>query len=442
MKKIILLLLVIILKTPLFSQNMNGFVENNYSGVAGNRFNPANVADNKLKLDFSILSVNINAIGENINYNFSDNKISYGENDKINTNLTLDFDIGLMVSFGKFGVGFSARPKSFLMGSDVDPNVIDYLSDAQNSSDNFTLNNDNTNILANVWNEYAFNFGMVVMDKGVHFIKAGAEVKLMQGIGGLTFKANNLNLMFDNNNDITNIQGASGGASILYSNGINADSFELPTFNTLGKFSFGYNFGAVYEWRPDAESENDEKQNDYKIKVGVSILDIGKLKYTSGMHSTSFTLPVSNFDTSDIAGDGDLDIEELYNLVYVDGSEYFEDVDVDKEMEISLPTKFNLHIDYNIYGNWYVAFVNSISLKKRNELFSLSEYSYFSVNPRYESKFLGFGLPISYRSVDGFHYGANLSLGVFYIGTSDMGAFVDLEKVDGGNLYLGFRIPV
>lgn len=442
MKRIILLLLIIFLKAPLFSQNMNGFVENNYSGVAGNRFNPANVADNKLKFDFSILSANINAIGENISYNFSESDISYGKNGKINTNLALDFNIGLMVSFGKFGVGFSARPKVFLMGSEVDPNVIDYLREEEGSSDNFTLKDDNTNILANAWNEYAFNFGMVVMDSDVHFIKIGTELKLMQGFGGLTFKANNLNLVFDDGNDVENIQGASGGASVLYSNGINAGGLEVPTFETIGKFSLGYSFGAVYEWRPNTNSVDDEKSSDYKIKVGLSLLDIGKLKYTSGMHSTSFNLPVSNFDTSDIEGDGNLNIEELYNLVYVDGSEYFEDIDVEEEMEITLPTKLNVHVDYNIYGNWYVALVNSISLKKRNELFSLSEYSYFSVNPRYESKFLGFGIPISYRSIDGFHYGANISLGVFYIGSSDIGAFVDLEKIDGGNLYLGFRIPV
>ena len=440
MKKIRLLQLLIILTIPMFSQNMNGFVENNYSGVVGNRFNPANIADNKLHLDISVLSTNINVAGDNISYNLDKSEMSYGDNGKINANLALDFDIGLMVSFGKFGLGFSARPKTFITGTEVDPNLVRYLVGDENASDNFTLKNDETNILANAWNEYAFNFGMVVMDKGDHFIKAGAEIKLMQGLGGVTFKAHNLNLEYDDNNDITNIEGANGGASILYSSNLEAGGMELPTFKNVGKFSLGYSFGAVYEWRPDSGSEKED--NGYKVKVGLSILDIGKLKYTSAMYSTSFTFPEANFDTSDLEGDGDLEMEELYNSVYDGSNKYFEGVEVEEKMEITLPTKLNLYVDYNISGNWYVALINSISLKNSNKTFSLSEYSYFSVNPRYETKYLGFGMPISYRSIDGFHYGASASLGFFYIGTSDIGAFVNTDNIDSGNLYLGFRIPI
>src|SRR5690606_7865734 len=80
--------------------------------------------------------------------------------------------------------------------------------------------------------------------------------------------------------------------------------------NTLGggipKFAalpgFGLDLGAVYEWRPnyaDYQVNMDgrknvwkREKNKYKLKIGLSVLDIGSIKFPKGKLSSDFTIDI------------------------------------------------------------------------------------------------------------------------------------------------------
>ena len=47
-------LLFIICSTPIFSQEFSGINQSNYSGALGVDFNPANIADNRMKVDLFV----------------------------------------------------------------------------------------------------------------------------------------------------------------------------------------------------------------------------------------------------------------------------------------------------------------------------------------------------------------------------------------------------
>ena len=52
------------------AQEMNGFRTDNYNGVNGAFFNPANLANNQYKLDVSLFSINVFAGNKNVDFSY------------------------------------------------------------------------------------------------------------------------------------------------------------------------------------------------------------------------------------------------------------------------------------------------------------------------------------------------------------------------------------
>ena len=445
----------------MFSQSYLGYSESNYSGLIGNRLNPSNVADNRLKFDFTIIGANfnivnnyyyfdVNSISTTPPYISEDIKLSHSDLDSdehINMNLQTNIDIGLMFSINEnIGIGIYVRPRILMSGNDLSSDFVEELQN-MSSTDSYTtssLSNQDMSLTSMVWNEYTFNYGQVVINKEQHFLKLGVDLKLLQGIGTSYTKVDNLSYDF-NSESIDEYTNASGEIEMAYSDGFNADDILSNGGNR--PFGFGFSFGAVYEWRPKwnehqyatEESDNNWRRdhNKYKLKLGIAVLDVGSLDYNLSQYSTKFKIINPSFSAGDIPLE---DLEGLHDFANDPNNGIVEAEDIPSTRKVSLPTKINLSADYNIFKGFYVSALSSISVVSSTNYLSVSDYTYYALVPRFESRFFDVSVPFNYNDITGFNYGLSLRTGGFFIGTSDLSSIIKRDKILGANVYFGIRI--
>src|SRR5690606_36037777 len=131
----------------------------------------------------------------------------------------------------------------------------------------------NMRVSMNGWAEIGASVAREVLAVGPHHLKAGITLKYLAGAGNGTINIDKLHATLDvdqvkEDAYLTDAKGAIG---------MNFAGFSVSDFdvNDLTKFTgrgFGIDLGAVYEYRPGAD------QN-YKYRVGLSLLDAGKIKY-------------------------------------------------------------------------------------------------------------------------------------------------------------------
>src|SRR5436190_5981266 len=175
-------------------------------------------------------------------------------------------------------------------------------------------NHESKNMTVNTmaWLEYGITYAHVFKNDNEHFFKAGITPKLLQGIGSAYMNIKNFRFRFDNNFNSPKIDSlqllAVINTEVSYAH---SDNFEIasgkgndkyrnpevntPTLNEMLSSpklyypGWGLDIGAVYEWRPkymnykfDMDGETGlwrKDKNKYKLKVGLSVLDIGSIKY-------------------------------------------------------------------------------------------------------------------------------------------------------------------
>ncbi|MCK5907548.1 MAG: hypothetical protein KAG37_08145, partial [Flavobacteriales bacterium] len=405
MKKL-LLLLAITLTHNLYSQSYLGYSESNYSGLIGNRLNPSNVADNRIKFDLTIIGANFNIANNYYYFDIGsisakppfisdDSELSHvdlEDGETINMNLQTNLDIGLMFSINEnIGIGIYIRPRILMSGDGLTGDFIDEIQSLSTLSDFSTssISNQDMNLTSMVWNEYTFNYGHVVINNEQHFLKLGVDLKLLHGLGIYYTKVDDLSYNYDSALDVE-FSNASGDIEVAYSDGFNSD--DILSNEGSQPFGFGFSFGAVYEWRPnwqdyqyateDSDSNWRRDKSKYKLKIGFAVTDIGSLDYDLGEYSSKFSIINPSFGSDDLPSEG---LEELHDFVHDPNNGIFKAEHLPSTRKVSLPTKVNISADYNIIKGFYVSALSSISVISSTNYLSLSDYTYYALIPRYES---------------------------------------------------------
>ena len=252
----------------------------------------------------------------------------------------------------------------------------------------YSLNEELINVNHMTWTEYAFKYAQVIKEEGQHFVKAGANLKYLAGYAAAYLYSNNFEYeLLDN--DFS--QYLSGDFGYGYSQSIddaandNLDMggiFGLPKASAKG---FGADLGVVYEWRPeykdykyDMDGEMNlwaRDQNKYKLKVGLSLTDIGGIKFKKGGISRDFTVNTSNlFDLNTFDGaDGllgfDQKIDSLITQSQNAGNTEWTagERDTASTFYMRTPMAFSFQVDYHIWKWFYVnttGIFNIISKKR------------------------------------------------------------------------------
>ncbi len=290
-----------------------------------------------------------------------------------------------------------------------------------------------------LWSEIGFTYAGVFFDDGHHKIKAGGTLRYLTGIAYVGVKGRNMDVKFTTGNDTfysanTDIEYAS---NILNTRSSQGDDIAKSLFSLLYRGKFGHGFGGdlgvVYEYTPLGRKPKDG----YAARFSASVCDMGVITYSSGINANERFSGAGK-----VTGVGILDNVKNFDDLRKYAVKRGFNADI-RQMtsKVYMPVHMILAGDYNIHKHYYANLTLLLNLADR-ERFGNSYYNQFTITPRYETKAITVGMPITYSTLSNrFKAGIGLLSGGVYIGSDDMLSM--LFKTEYGlNLYAGLNVPI
>ena len=477
MKRILLLVFSALYLVGAQAQDLLGISSSNFGGLSSVYINPANLADNRLKFEIQLGGTGFglanNFMGFKPSYlvrdggltssvyplldptpptedfttaNFQDNRRAF-----VNNNIYLP---SLLVSINeKNSISLSARARTYLNVDGVGAELFQFGYNSLNypSLYNTRITNEKLSIQTMTWMEYALGYGRVLIDQEKHFLKAGVTLKALQGLQSAYLFIDNLDYAVNSDSTVSLYN-----ADVQYGHSTNFEANQdNANYRVVSNLGLGFDFGVIYEWRPDyAKHKHDmdgetnvwkRNENKYKLKVGVSMTDLGGVKFSKGGQSGDFTANTSNWDISKLDF-GTTPIAALDDTL----TARFGGTNAGANYKMNLPTAFSTQIDYHIWRDLYINQTNVIAFGFNSNPNKIHDFTTISVTPRWDHRIAGVSIPISYNSLMGTRTGLALRLGPVTFGTSSMypyraflrGDGFGTKDITGLDAYVLVRIPI
>lgn len=464
-------LVLLFLSIQVFSQDFLGFNQSNYAGVTGLYMQPASIVDSRMKFDMTLVGFNAGIYNnyvalkrsalkkENGTYpafqdtNFQQNYIHIRDNNKDKALFFNNRIAGpsFMVSINHknaFAISTSLRNYVNIDGVSRQLATLAYNEFNYPSLWVTNLENKNLSIQEMTWAEYGLTYAHVFKEDGEHYLKAGATVKLLQGVQSAYMFVSDLKYNFKTDTTLSIFE-----SDVKYGHSSNFD-FSNVGFGTGGAAVFdfsqsypgvGFDFGAVYEWRPDYEKYKynmdgetglwRKDQNKYKLKISLAVTDLGSIKFKKGSVTNDFHANVGFWNLKPISPKT---VGELDDTL----KQRFPQISNKPTYRMNLPTAINLQVDYHIWKDVYVNFTPYIAFKFKKNDTKVHDYSSLILTPRWDHKWFGVFIPVQYNFLDGFRSGLALRLGPLVVGTSNIAPLIGQKNIYGADVYTMLKIPV
>jgi len=448
MKKIVLSFLLVLASFSMNSQSYVGFLTDNYSGVHGVISNPGSIVDSRYRADINLFGISafagndlygVNAFDSlNEEYDFETEAI---ETLRDTNNFVANLDI-LGPSFmfninATNSVALFSRFRTFVNVNRIDGSTLELLDEDLDDINNIIVDEDDFNLAASSWVELGVSYARVLYNKEEHFLKGGLSLKYLQGAYSAYAYGSDLVLEVSENANDSSITDVTAEGQVTYANSIGAEDLDdvedLDIFSGDGVSGSGYgvDLGFVYEWRPDYKNDTYalKNVNKYKLKLGVSITDIGNINYEGGLEE-SYELNLNSTDISDFE-----DLDDFSNSSYAT-------LTSNEEYKISLPTALHINADYNINNNFYINLNSDVSLVSKTKGATSRITNMVSLTPRFERKWFSFYVPVSFVQYSGIQAGAGLRLGPLYVGSGSIITNLVSDNSKAADVYAGIKIPI
>jgi len=425
-------LLFIFWLNAMFAQSYIGHAVDNYSGVHGVVFNPANVVGSAFKADINIASGSGFFGSDYVDLGIAD--ILSEEFDFENDMVTNPTDrnnffgnveiVGPSFMFNlnkKSSIGLISRARAFYQINNISGNLFENLIDDFDTNEDFSFNSSNLRTNVHSWGEIGLAYGRILVSKQKHMLKAGVTLKYLLGAGSAFASTDNFQGQFFANTETLETQG-----SVSYST---TSDFE-GNFDTGDITSgFGLDLGMVYEYHPDRMDDNTRYfQDPYKLKVAVSVTDIGSINYENTEFTTynlNSVADVSNID----------DIQEFLDENYPSTSE-------ERTATIQLPTALHFLVDYRVSKKFLVSAQANLAMSSQADQFANRIINTLVLAPRLETKLFSLYAPISFREYGDTSFGAGLRFGPLSIGSGSVFSNLLSDNSRTTDLFVGLKIPV
>lgn len=291
------------------------------------------------------------------------------------------------------------------------------------------------NLRANglAWGEMGISYGRILKAQGDILWQGGITAKRLFGVAGVGLRLDDWTYVVS---DSTNLE-----TSIFRGEyGFNDPTAGNSIINGKG---WGFDLGITYKVRKSNSEgyvpHDPCTDGDYRYKIGVSLLDIGRIKFTGPFYRNVFDQSEGAQwegyagSKADDAADLDSLFNSNFNLVQQNGDE--------KKFNMKLPTAFSAQVDYNFGHNIYVMGIATIGLPRKNSL-GIQRASYVGVVPRFEIKRLEFSVPLSLYEWKKPQMGLALRANSIIIGSDNLGAMLLKKDVYGADIYFNFKYTI
>ncbi len=253
-----------------------------------------------------------------------------------------------------------------------------------------SLKNQNFSATGLAWADFGATYSRVLFDQGPHMIKAGVTGKFIFGIAGVFISSKNIDYKFRNYDTLDiNHSDISYGHSTVISNNSTQNLFQ-NIMNGKSPVSFAADLGIVYEWRPNKDKykyTSDCKEwylqsvNKYKLAIGFSVIDIGRVKFARPGDVSSYSADIQGWD---IKHSGITSVAS-FDSVLASKPANFKATE-SGTFKIWLPTRFNIFVDYEIWKGLGANLSATISPVFASEANQVHYPTSVSLTPRYDWK--------------------------------------------------------
>ncbi len=296
----------------------------------------------------------------------------------------------------------------------------------------------------NAWMELYGSYGLTLWDREANKLSGGITLKILRGMSGAFAKVKDIGVVSESQNDNQIYKIVAGSARYGYSANYGTfDSFQASDLFAGSKTSFAIDLGVEYLIKTQAVTSvyDETDENDYEWKIGFSLLDLGFNKYTYGTESraaaslkddvSSFVLQEKFSEITDVSSFND----SLATIVNQSEA-------LTGNFKVKNPVRAVINIDRYVSGNFYVngeLSVNLVSGTNDNNI-AVKETKLITITPRWETRKLGFYLPVQFTRHGNFWIGGALKAGPLLFGTHNLINAFAKNKYPSGGAYLALII--
>ncbi|WP_114308857.1 DUF5723 family protein [Winogradskyella arenosi] len=419
-----------------FGQSYVGYAVDNYSGIHGVIYNPANVVGMPLRTDINLTSASVFGGSDYFGINLSDIISSDGgfdfeeDAEKFPTN-TNNFFFNIDVvgpSFmlnltKKSSIGVISRLRGNLNINDINGELYEAVVDDFDVDEDFSFNSEHLNGTIHAWGEIGVAYGRILVDKPQHFLKGGVTLKYLMGAGSLFLSSPGLQGEYTASSETLVTQG-----QLNYGTSEGFDNDDVNFSNITS--GVGLDLGFTYQWYDNASVDSLPKyKQPYKLKVGVSVTDIGSISYDDAK--------ISRYDLN--ASVSTANYEEDVESFLEDN---YDNIDINETATLQLPTALHLLVDYRLSKKWFVSAQADLSMTKKDSELSSSVINTATVAPRLETKWFSFYAPLSFRQYGDVSFGGGFRLGPLTVGSGSVFTNLLSESSKTTDVYVGLKIPI
>lgn len=440
---LIFFLLVVCWSYNSVAQEFIGLRTDNYSGSNGMLLNPAAPIAGKLPWDINLFAVGVN---EDNNYlKISDPLLKYvTTSDSIidvdfynpkklygHGNVLLQLPSGF-VKFKDYAVGtfFTMRTAGYVL-STKDTLAVSRVLDVPIDS---TLYLPQFNAAAIIWGEAGVNGEITLESNSLYALHLGVNLKYLAGFEGVGFRNNESFTYFK---DTVNTTTPYFDADFDYTKNLGSNLLYDPANYALNGSGFGIDVGAYFELHKKSKF-NFSKNLDYTWRFGASLVDVGAIKFKSNAGSYHLLqedqLVVANLVLDSI---GDIDeFNRTGSRTIYDNSDASKDA---SEFSMFLPAALILTVDKPLPNDFYV---HAMIVRRlpNFETNLIARSNLFALTPRYESRKLGFALPMSIYEDKEFRIGASARILFLTVGSDNLRTWFNEKDYASIDFYVGIKV--
>lgn len=443
MKKTILLIFWLLgASVFLQAQSYLGFNSDNYSGVNAITINPANITDSPYKLDINLAGLSAFGSNDYFGVNLFDTFKDGYSFDLESTKSPRDDNRGagnidvLGPSFmfnlnAKSTLAIFTRGRLFINANDIDGATMASIDD--DTTKDYNINEEAFNGVGHAWAEFGVAYARTILNNERNKLKGGFSIKYLKGLGSAYAFGENVTFTYDY--DGTDLGGGETTGSISSSGTLNIARFEEfdgdgYDYKSPGNSSgFGFDFGVTYDWNPNSFS--DEGVNDYKLRIGISVTDIGFINYKNGIRE------VYNINSTNVSEEDYRNAESIGDFL----NNFYTRGEAGTGYKIDLPSALHVNLDLNLNSKLFLNLNTDLSLMSKSRVTANRIINTVSLTPRYQSKWFSFYLPFSVVERNGLRLGAGLRAGPLYVGSGSVISAFASDDNQQADVYAGLKIP-
>lgn len=478
--------------SPTYAQQWLGISGSNYAGTNSVYNNPANVADSRYKLYVNIGGNDLffanNYVGWNAPYsalqlltNTATQEYRNSKNVIIFKNAYYDINkggepfhanllddlrgpSGMFTINDKRSIGLLTRGRTIINFNGIAAPLAEVIRLGTDtlSLKNQSFNVSGTSINVNSYAEMGLSYGQILKGEDEDFIKVGITIKRVVGIYSSHINIQGANyeivddpadlaLPTDRNKQILKINTLK--ADYGYTNEGSYKNAKPSLGWILGNqpsgAGWGVDLGITYEYRPNNRlytyrekgvAKLDPSKNKYKFRIGISLLDIGSINYNNPKYVRNWEVDVDNktFNSSDVSMiSGSDDVYKRINTTIG-----LNDLNSQNNFSTGLPSSFQINLDYHVQDKFYV---NSLWVQglRGSQSMSIKMPSSLSITPRWEGKWFEVALPfVLFDNYNAFAFGIAGRIGPLFLGTDNLGSFLNIYRPRSTDIYFGLSIPI